>query len=383
MIKSYSRQQKVIALSSAEAELYAMVAASAETFAVIACAADLGMSFGGEVYADSSAALGITQRIGIGKVRHLRTQGLWVQETGISGRLAYHTVLGTKDPADVLTKHVPGELLERHLGTLGAEVRGGRSELAPELMSLATSWLQWYRPLEGEEEAQEECAKKVTFAKRVLFRAVEHANKGRSCKDRSVGRINSSWKTTENDKVEKQRWCDMVDTRGEEQEERERAMTSRESSSRWPRACNPTRSTTEDPEGEACTQPRVLEKEDTEEKETSTKGSNKEKKARGEQEGALANSRRLAQTRYQERPPPRGPDIVYGGNHSYGSGSRLTFGSGSDRRKWTSAIKRVVFHVTKRMELVVGAGRAVERNILFQDCYGQGVFTGVGVRPLC
>ena len=151
VIKSYSRQQKVIALSSAEAELYAMVAASAETLAIIAYAEDLGMVIGGEVYADSSAALGITQRIGIGKVRHLRTQGLWVQETRISGRLAYHKVLGTKNPADVLTKHVPGELLERHLETLGAEMRGGRSELAPELMSLATSWIQWYRPLEGEE----------------------------------------------------------------------------------------------------------------------------------------------------------------------------------------------------------------------------------------
>ena len=108
VIKSYSRQQKVIALSSAEAELYAMVAASAETLAVIAYATDLGMSISGEVYADSSAALGITQRIGIGKVRHLRTQGLWAQETRISGRLAYHKVLGTKNPADVLTKHVPG-----------------------------------------------------------------------------------------------------------------------------------------------------------------------------------------------------------------------------------------------------------------------------------
>jgi len=91
-------------------------------------------------------------------------------------------------------------------------MRGGRSELAPELMSLVTSWIQWYRPLEGEEENLENKTKKVTFATRVLFRAVEHANKGRSCKDRSVGRINNSWKTTENDKVEKQRWCDMVDT---------------------------------------------------------------------------------------------------------------------------------------------------------------------------
>ena len=108
MIKSYRRQHKVIALSSSDAGLYAMVAASAETLAIISCAADLGMSIGGEVYVDSSAALGITQRIGIGKVRHLRTHGLRAQETRISGRLAYHKVLGTKNPADVLAKHVPG-----------------------------------------------------------------------------------------------------------------------------------------------------------------------------------------------------------------------------------------------------------------------------------
>ena len=43
VIKTYSRQQRVIALSSAEAELYAMVAASAESLAVIAYAKDMGM----------------------------------------------------------------------------------------------------------------------------------------------------------------------------------------------------------------------------------------------------------------------------------------------------------------------------------------------------
>ena len=98
VIKTYSRQQQVISLSSAEAELYAMVAASAETLAIIAYAKDLGTQMGGEVYVDSSAALGISQRCGIGKVRHLRTQGLWVQEARLTGRLAYRKVLGAKNP---------------------------------------------------------------------------------------------------------------------------------------------------------------------------------------------------------------------------------------------------------------------------------------------
>ena len=79
VLKTYCKFQKVIALSSAEAELYAMVAASAEVLAIAAYAKDLGLDPAVEMYCDSAATLGITNRAGIGKVRLLRTQGLWVQ----------------------------------------------------------------------------------------------------------------------------------------------------------------------------------------------------------------------------------------------------------------------------------------------------------------
>ena len=98
VIKTCCKQQKVIALSSAEALLYAMVAASAETLALQAYAKDLGLDLDCELYCDSAAALGIAQRAGIGNVRHLRTQGLWVQEVRISGRIVYKNVLGEKNP---------------------------------------------------------------------------------------------------------------------------------------------------------------------------------------------------------------------------------------------------------------------------------------------
>ena len=189
MIKSYSRQQKVIALSSAEAELYAMVAASAETMAVAAYARDLGMTLGGEVYTDSSAALGISQRAGIGKVRHLRTQGLWVQEVRLTGRLSYHKVLGSKNPADILTKHVPADLLAKHMETLGAENVDGRSAAAPELSSVEIeSWVQWLEDVKENENAvagRRSC--KVSFATKVHIRAIPHENKGRKCRDKEVG----------------------------------------------------------------------------------------------------------------------------------------------------------------------------------------------------
>ena len=172
MIKSYSRQQKVVALSSAEAELYATVAASAEGLALQAYANDLGMAFSGEVYTDSSAALGILQRTGLGKVRHLRTQGLWVQEVRSTKRLTYKKVLGTKNPADMLTKHMSAELLSRHMAVLGAELRGGRAETAPQLNSVESVVASWTEPLQWESGVR-----KVRFARTIQVRPIPHSNK--------------------------------------------------------------------------------------------------------------------------------------------------------------------------------------------------------------
>ena len=183
VIKSYSRQQRVVALSSAEAELYAMVAASAESLAIIAYARDLGVSLGGEVYSDSAAALGITNRAGIGKVRHLRTQGLWVQEVRVAGRLHYKKVLGTKNPSDVLTKHVPGELLERHLEVTGAEPRGGRAETAPELNSMESVVFRIdVDECSDEPEDEGKKLKEVRFASKVQYRAIPATGRGRPTK---------------------------------------------------------------------------------------------------------------------------------------------------------------------------------------------------------
>ena len=81
-----------------------MVAAWAESLAFAAYARDLGLDMECELYCDSAAALGIAQRAGIGKVRHLRTHGLWVQEVRICGRVAYRTFFGEKNPADLMTK---------------------------------------------------------------------------------------------------------------------------------------------------------------------------------------------------------------------------------------------------------------------------------------
>ena len=130
IIKTYSRQQETVALSSAEAELHAMVAASVEALGIIGLCQDLGMRMSGEVLADSSAALGISNRSGSGKVRHLRIQALWAQEVRSTGRLGYKKVLGTLNPSDILTKPVPGDLLDDHTKRLW-EWKSGSSRHSP------------------------------------------------------------------------------------------------------------------------------------------------------------------------------------------------------------------------------------------------------------
>ena len=95
-MKTWCKHPKVIALSPAEAELYAMVAVSAEALAIAAYSPDLGPDLAVETYCDSVAALGITNRAGIGKVRHIRTQGPWVQEVRVRAEFPTVKFLGKR-----------------------------------------------------------------------------------------------------------------------------------------------------------------------------------------------------------------------------------------------------------------------------------------------
>ncbi len=72
--------QKSITLSSGEAELVAAVKMSTEVLGMLQLLEDWGVSKEAKVYVDSSAAIGITQRKGNGKLRHVKVGMLWVQE---------------------------------------------------------------------------------------------------------------------------------------------------------------------------------------------------------------------------------------------------------------------------------------------------------------
>ena len=109
---------------------------SAEVLGIQSCARDLGIEYAGTIYADASAALGIVMRRGVGKVRHIRTQSLWLQEAHATKILGFEKIDGSRNPSDLMTKHLSDTLQQRHLEYIGTRAADGRAESAPELNSV-------------------------------------------------------------------------------------------------------------------------------------------------------------------------------------------------------------------------------------------------------
>ena len=80
LIKHWSTTQTTVALSSAEAELTGICKGAAQGLGMQSLVNDLGMKWSLSVATDAAAAIGICRRRGLGKIRHLATADLWVQD---------------------------------------------------------------------------------------------------------------------------------------------------------------------------------------------------------------------------------------------------------------------------------------------------------------
>ena len=121
VLKHWSSTQSSIALSSGEAELVALVKAMAEGLGIQALASDLGWRVNVRVFTDSSAANSIVCRTGIGRVRHLETRLMWVQEAVSTGRVKTMKIPGKVNIADFLTKGVSQEEIEAALTLMNGQ----------------------------------------------------------------------------------------------------------------------------------------------------------------------------------------------------------------------------------------------------------------------
>ncbi len=94
---------------------------------------DWGIEVKGRIYADSSAALAIASRKGCGKLRHINVGMLWLQEKRAQDIVEFVKVEGSRNPADLMTKHVCPTVTERVCEELGVEFRGGRASAGLQL----------------------------------------------------------------------------------------------------------------------------------------------------------------------------------------------------------------------------------------------------------
>ena len=133
-IKTWSSTQSGVSLSSGEAEFNGVARGAGVGLGYQSLLKDLGVSLPVRVWTDSSAAIGISTRQGLGKLRHLDTHTLWIQQAVRTGKIDLRKVLGEVNPADLFTKHPLSRDRLKGLVTLfDCHFRSGRAESAPKM----------------------------------------------------------------------------------------------------------------------------------------------------------------------------------------------------------------------------------------------------------
>ena len=132
-IRHWSATQTTISLSSGEAELHGIAKGISQAIGMQSLCKDLGWNYKLRVHSDASAAIGIARRRGLGKIRHLDVEDLWVQSKVRDKVVDLVKVAGVDNPADILTKYVDRSILEKMLQKLGMKRLEGRSAAAPML----------------------------------------------------------------------------------------------------------------------------------------------------------------------------------------------------------------------------------------------------------
>ena len=132
-VKTWSATQQVIALSSGEAEYYGMVKGAGNALGLAGVFLDMDIKHEIVLYTDSSAAKGISSRRGLGKLRHVELNELWLQDQVSRGRVAVRKIKGEDNLSDSLTKHSsPDRIHQTMRGTL-QKIVPGRHLIMPEV----------------------------------------------------------------------------------------------------------------------------------------------------------------------------------------------------------------------------------------------------------
>ena len=113
-IKSHSKGQGVVSLSSGESEYHTLVSSASSLLGEVSAAKDWGLQTENEVSMDASAGIAMGSRRGLGKAKHVDSQYHRVQDR-VPMRY-FRLKVGTDEMlADVLTKPVTEEKMNKAL----------------------------------------------------------------------------------------------------------------------------------------------------------------------------------------------------------------------------------------------------------------------------
>ena len=164
LLYSFTRRQSVIALSSGEAEMYASASGVSEGILLRKVLAFLGMFLGLRAVSDSSANHAMNHRLGVGKVRHMDTKVLWLQQLIYKGLLTMTWQAGKDNNSDLGTKVFwKGRFLELRemCGLVGPEAVAAQvtttrgSPDVSQILALTTLLLEMTRA-KGQEDGEDE-----------------------------------------------------------------------------------------------------------------------------------------------------------------------------------------------------------------------------------
>ena len=104
--------QRTIARSSGEAELYACNLGASNGLGLQTIMKELGWDYEVRVQVDANATIGTLHRRGLGKLRHVEVEELWLQQEISKKKISVAKVGGTENTADIGTKPVKKEVAE-------------------------------------------------------------------------------------------------------------------------------------------------------------------------------------------------------------------------------------------------------------------------------
>ena len=132
-LKHWSSTQATLSLSTAESELHGICKGMQMGIGFKSLCKDLGLHMKIRLHSDATVAICIARRRrrrGLGKLRHLDVEDLWVQEKVRDKTVEIAKILGTDNPADVFTKYVDSATLQKTLKFMNLHAEAGRPKSA-------------------------------------------------------------------------------------------------------------------------------------------------------------------------------------------------------------------------------------------------------------